>query len=67
MSAMSSGRATRRGRRRRAAQRGVRAEVPAPAVAWGRIGSYEAVSRDGILYLLAPRPGHPARRVTADA
>ena len=35
-----------------------------PPVFWGRIGEYEAVTRHGILLLLAPEPGHPSRRVT---
>jgi hypothetical protein len=36
----------------------------APPVFWGRIGDYEAVTRSGILFLLAPEPTHPSRRVT---
>ena len=34
-----------------------------PPVFWGRIGDYEAVTRSGILFLLAPEPSHPSRRV----
>ena len=30
---------------------------------WGRIGAYEGVTRYGILFLLAPEPVHPSRRV----
>jgi hypothetical protein len=52
---------------RRWAPDDLQADPKAPAVPWGRIGSYEAVSRDGILFLLAPQAAHPARRVTADA
>ena len=46
-------------RRRRAG-----AERDAPQVFWGRIGDYEAVTRSGVLLLLAPEPAHPSRRVT---
>jgi hypothetical protein len=43
-------------------------EVPKAApVFWGRIGAYEAVSRSGMLFLLAPEPSHPALRVKGDA
>jgi hypothetical protein len=31
-------------------------------VFWGRIGTYEAVSRCGILFLLDPEPVHPSLR-----
>ena len=30
---------------------------------WGRIGAYDAVTRDGVLYLLSPEPRHPSLRV----
>ena len=30
---------------------------------WGRIGDYEAVCRQGILFLLSPEPAHPCLRV----
>ena len=39
------------------------AAIEAPPVFWGRIGDYEAVTRSGILLLLAPEPTHPSRRV----
>jgi hypothetical protein len=42
-------------------------EPGAPAVPWGRIGTYEAVSRGGILFLLAPDVGHPSLRVKPGA
>jgi hypothetical protein len=35
-----------------------------PPVFWGRIGEYEAVTRRGILLMLAPEPAHPSQRVT---
>ena len=38
-----------------------------PPVFWGRIGAYEGVTRQGILFLLAPDPVHPARRVRSGA
>ena len=43
------------------------ADLRAPAIPWGRIGGYDAVSRNGILFLLAPGPAHPSRRVTSPA
>ena len=45
----------------------VQVDPGAPAVPWGRIGSYEAVSRGGILLLLSPDAGHPTLRVRAGA
>jgi len=39
----------------------------APPAFWGRIGPYEAVSRRGVLFLLAPEPAHPALRVKNNA
>lgn len=39
----------------------------APALFWGRVGPYEAVTRRGTLYLLAPDAVHPARRVRESA
>lgn len=65
--AVTAGRAVHRGLRRRVVEDGLRADPGAPAVVWGRIGSYDAVIRDGILFLLAPQPAHPALRVKADA
>jgi hypothetical protein len=29
---------------------------------WGRIGEYEAVCRQGTLFLLSPEPAHPSLR-----
>ncbi len=56
---VSAGRALLRivRRRQRAQDAGV------PPVFWGRVGSYEGVTRRGILLLLSPEPAHPARRV----
>ncbi len=45
----------------------VRADPAAPPLFWGRIGAYEAVSRGGVLFLLAPQPLHPSVRVKVDA
>ena len=59
MVSMSAGRALLRAVRRRHPE----SDVDVPPVFWGRIGEYEAVSRRGILFLLAPDPGHPSRRV----
>jgi hypothetical protein len=39
----------------------------APPVFWGRIGDYEAVTRQGVLFLLSQEPAHPSRRVTTSA
>ena len=55
---------------RRALRRrwGRRPKAPtAPPRFWGRIGVYEAVTREGMLLLLAPEPAHPSRRVTSGA
>ncbi len=54
---------------RRAILRAIRRRRPdtggdAPPIFWGRIGDYEAVTRSGVLLLLAPEPAHPSRRVT---
>jgi|GEM_PF-4127248 hypothetical protein len=53
------------GVRRKAARR-TRGATAAP-VFWGRVGAYEAVTRDGMLLLLAPDPVHPAKRVVTGA
>ncbi len=34
---------------------------------WGRIGAYEAVTREGVLFLLGPEPVHPSLRVKGGA
>ena len=60
MSSVSARRALVKAVRRRRSDAGK--EVP--PVFWGRIGAYEAVTRSGILFLLAPEPTHPSRRVT---
>ena len=52
-------------RRRKAARR--TRSAAAPPVFWGRVGAYEAVTRDGMLLLLAPDPVHPAKRVVTGA
>lgn len=46
-------------RRRRRAEAGA-GEAPR---FWGRVGAYEAVTRNGVLYLLSPEATHPSRRV----
>ena len=43
------------------------ADTKAPPVFWGRIGDYEAVSRQGVLFLLSQEPAHPSRRVKTSA
>ena len=35
-----------------------------PPQFWGHVGAYEAVTRHGVLFLLAPEPAHPSLRVT---
>jgi hypothetical protein len=67
MAGVSGARAVHRRLRRGVGGQELRPDAKAQPVFWGRIGAYEAVSRDGILFLLAPEPGHPARRVTAGA
>jgi hypothetical protein len=54
---------------RRAVGRLTRRRAPdvAPPVFWGRIGAYEAVTRQGVLLLLGPEPAHPSQRVTNGA
>ncbi len=39
----------------------------APPRFWGRIGAYEAVTREGVLFLLGPEPVHPSLRVRPGA
>jgi hypothetical protein len=51
---------------RRRRRRTDRASTPPPRF-WGRIGDYDAVTRDGMLLLLAPDRVHPSRRVTTPA
>ena len=60
METMSTRRAVLPALRRRRSDQGAE---PAPAY-WGRIGQYEAVTRDGILILLSPEPHHPSLRAT---
>ena len=68
MSAVSARRALdRRGVRRGSARHGAKVDPHVPPVFWGRIGAYEAVSRGGILFLLAPEPVHPSLRVKSGA
>ena len=62
MSVVSARRALVKAVRRRRAGAGT---AEPPPVFWGRIGDYEAVTRSGILLLLAPEPAHPSRRVTS--
>lgn len=50
---------------RRVARR--EATATAPPVFWGRVGAYEAVTREGMLLLLAPDAVHPSRRVANGA
>ncbi len=61
MSPVSVGRALSRRVRRR------RSETLAPPLFWGRIGAYEAVTREGVLFLLGPEPVHPSLRVKTPA
>ena len=63
MSHVSVRRALRRRRRRRRSD----ASAAAPPQFWGRIGAYEAVTREGVLFLLGPEPGHPSLRVKSRA
>jgi hypothetical protein len=60
MGSMGDRRALEPGRRRR---RREEAGAGGPPRFWGRIGAYDAVTRDGVLYLLSPEPIHPSRRV----
>ena len=59
MSAVS----TRRGLRRRGRRGRGDPEADNPPRFWGRIGVYEAVTREGVLFLLGPEPAHPSLRV----
>ena len=43
------------------------ADTKAPPVFWGRIGDYDAVTRQGVLFLLSQEPAHPSRRVKTSA
>ncbi len=52
----------RKGRRQRPG-----ATDAAPPRFWGRIGAYEAVTREGVLFLLGPEPVHPSLRVKGGA
>ena len=52
----------RKGRRRRSG-----ATDATPPRFWGRIGAYEAVTREGVLFLLGPEPVHPSLRVKGGA
>jgi hypothetical protein len=45
----------------------VQVDPAAPALPWGQIGAYQAVSRGGILLLLAPEAAHPSLRVKRSA
>jgi hypothetical protein len=45
----------------------VQVDPGAPALPWGQIGAYQAVSRGGILLLISPEPGHPSVRVKRSA
>ncbi len=53
----------RRSLRRRGRRRGAHAAADAPPRFWGRVGAYEAVTREGVLFLLGPEPVHPSLRV----
>ena len=63
MGAVSALRALLRAIRRQRCQDAQGAKTNAPPVFWGRIGDYEAVSRQGVLFLLSQEPAHPSRRV----
>lgn len=60
ISAMSARRALFHALRRRRRPQG----DDVPPTPWGRIGDYEAVTRQGMLLLLSPEPTHPSRRAT---
>jgi len=49
--------------RRQRSQGALGADNEAPPVLWGHIGAYEAVTRQGVLFLLSQEPAHPSRRV----
>lgn len=67
MAAMGAVRVLMRAVRRAGRGDSVRADPTAPPVFWGRIGAFEAVSRGGVLFLLAPQPLHPSVRAKVDA
>lgn len=67
MSGVSAGRALKHVVRRRRSEGTLRADPQAPPLYWGRIGSYDAVSRGGVLFLLDPGPAHPSVRVRSGA
>ena len=60
-------RAALRAIRRQPSQDALGADTDAPPVFWGRIGDYEAVTRQGVLFLLSQEPAHPSRRVETSA
>jgi hypothetical protein len=57
----------RRALRRKGWRRRSRPATAAPPRFWGRIGAYEAVTREGVLFLLGPEPVHPSLRVKGGA
>ncbi|HEX2046114.1 MAG TPA: hypothetical protein VHF27_00010 [Acidimicrobiales bacterium] len=57
----------RQARRRKSWRRRPDAADPGPPRFWGRIGAYEAVTREGVLFLLGPEPVHPSVRVKGGA
>ncbi len=65
--AVSALQAVLRAIRRQPSQDGPGAGTKAPPVFWGRIGDYEAVTRQGVLFLLSQEPAHPSRLVRASA
>ena len=67
MGPVSALRAVLRAIRRQPSQHAQRAKTDAPPVFWGRIGDYEAVTRQGVLFLLSQEPAHPSRRVKTSA
>ena len=58
---------TRRALRRRGRRRRFDPSAETPPRFWGRIGAYEAVTREGVLFLLGPEPVHPSLRVKGGA
>ena len=67
MEAVSALRAVLRAIRRQRSHDAQGAGTEAAPVFWGRIGDYEAVTRQGVLLLLSQEPAHPSRRVKASA
>ena len=57
----------RRAPRRKGWRRRSNPATTTPPRFWGRIGAYEAVTREGVLFLLGPEPVHPSLRAKGGA